>query len=59
MISPTRVAISKERMTDEDVVTKVLQGETALFEVIVAGTINGCTVWLAQFCATRRTKLKT
>jgi len=35
MISPTRVAISKEQMTDEDVVTKVLQGETALFEIVM------------------------
>ena len=35
MISPTRVAISQEQMTDEDVVTKVLQGETALFEIVM------------------------
>ena len=48
MISPTRVAISKEQMTDEDVVTKVLQGETALFEIVMITTHGNAAFYLPQ-----------
>src|SRR5207248_9358891 len=35
MVSPTEVATSQEPLSDEEVVTRVLAGETGMFEIIM------------------------
>lgn len=35
MVSPTEVATSQELLSDEDVVTRVLAGETGMFEIVM------------------------
>jgi RNA polymerase sigma-70 factor (ECF subfamily) len=35
MVSPTEVATSQEPLSDEEVVTRVLAGETEMFEIIM------------------------
>src|SRR5260370_27770909 len=35
MVSPAEVATSQEPLSDEEVVTRVLAGETAMFEIVM------------------------
>ncbi len=35
MVNPAEVATSQERLTDEEVVTRVMAGETGMFEIVM------------------------